>query len=835
AEMGGVERQLVLYNCGGRVEMVVRRLWGVWWCGDDDGSTRVVVAVAVASAEMGGVERRLVAGGLAGKVWWRRKNWPKNEREGGGTVGRVGRGGRRGRDPWGGNDDHVDELNGYGNDQGVGANGGVKGVNGNEFLACNPKEYDGMGGAVVLTRWIEKMESVQDMSGCSIDQKVKYTTGSLVEFCPSHEMQRLKIEFWNHVMVGAAMLRILIVAKQGNKGYGFYQMDTEEVSDRFVDPCFVNGLEAYDGEINLGVEENMISNEYAVKLCLEHEVKKEIKRDDVEPGVIFGRSILRMTKAIPNFGVGTITIHPDIDPFLEETEEKEKGNDDWDRLLDFNIDDIPLLEDERPIIETMAYHDKYKKILNEIWKDKVELDGKIVKEKEDAVKTIKGEALKEKDDPGAFIFPIRFEGQVNKNALANTGSDINTMPYRIYETLGREDMKKGVTTLIAKFLILEIPIDHDSPIIVGRGFLRMIGGIVNTTERLFLTFDGFCHQTFRAARSDIMRNVKSDSDEEENYQIKRNKFRASIYGPKPASYLNCNDPVGRSLATETTMGTHDDEARSSRSKHSRQHETVEEVFLPQVHHEFLLWEGCNRDTKSMYNTRLAQLLPRHIYSPCVVNWDALNRIGCDGEIDDILRIRLHEAGFEEEIFTFVAWIRAFNINEPIYVELATSFTQLMNLMKLGLYQAVKLEEEGFNVYFKGEDVVRSLRALIYYRDLDTITLRDLIDSDGKLIPDDPQPGVPRVGIPRPPRASMQDLNDRMGRMEIRKEAVERMEYRQSYHWDRYQGVFEHIAEVYSVSFQGAYNPPGYAQSQYDQYYQQYPPPPPQYPQQQDDE
>ncbi|GJU92690.1 hypothetical protein Tco_1317446 [Tanacetum coccineum] len=36
-----------------------------------------------------------------------------------------------------------------------------------EFLACNPKEYDGKGGAIVYTRWIEKMESVQDMSGCT--------------------------------------------------------------------------------------------------------------------------------------------------------------------------------------------------------------------------------------------------------------------------------------------------------------------------------------------------------------------------------------------------------------------------------------------------------------------------------------------------------------------------------------------------------------------------------------------------------------------------------------------------------------------------------------------
>ncbi|GKC57671.1 hypothetical protein Tco_1085269 [Tanacetum coccineum] len=43
------------------------------------------------------------------------------------------------------------------------------------------------------------------------------------------------------------------------------------------------------------------------------------------------------------------------------------------------------------------------------------------------------------------------------------------------------------------------------------------------------------------------------------------------------------------------------------------------------------------------------------------------------------------------------------------------------------------------------------------------------------------PGVPRVGIPRPPRASMQDLYDRMGRMEIRPDAIERMEYKQSYH------------------------------------------------------
>ncbi|GKD37674.1 hypothetical protein Tco_1257881 [Tanacetum coccineum] len=114
---------------------------------------------------------------------------PAAESLGGGTGVRVGRGGR-GRRPREGNDKRVDDLNGQGNDQGIGANGGVEGVirnnvgnvivNGDwvgcsykEFLACNHKEYNGKGGVVVLTRWIEKMESVQDMSGCSVDQKVK--------------------------------------------------------------------------------------------------------------------------------------------------------------------------------------------------------------------------------------------------------------------------------------------------------------------------------------------------------------------------------------------------------------------------------------------------------------------------------------------------------------------------------------------------------------------------------------------------------------------------------------------------------------------------------------
>ncbi|GJU82884.1 hypothetical protein Tco_1285249 [Tanacetum coccineum] len=131
---------------------------------------------------------------MSPRVMTRSAGRPAAESLGGGTGERVGRGGR-GRRPREGNDERIDELNGQGNDQGLGANGGAPDfstiiaqqlqnllpsmlaqvsnrgnvgnkngnvvnenvgnviVNGNrvgcsymEFLACKPKEYDGKGG-----------------------------------------------------------------------------------------------------------------------------------------------------------------------------------------------------------------------------------------------------------------------------------------------------------------------------------------------------------------------------------------------------------------------------------------------------------------------------------------------------------------------------------------------------------------------------------------------------------------------------------------------------------------------------------------------------------------
>ncbi|GKB96941.1 hypothetical protein Tco_0983078 [Tanacetum coccineum] len=242
----------------------------------------------------------------------------------------------------------------------------------------------------------------------------------------------------------------------------FYKMKIDEVSERYIAPCFVNVKSCLDYEVKKG--QKLVKKELIVALRGELYFVKFVinpEEDDVEPGVILGRSFLRIAKGIVDFGNEVITVYPEPDPFEDDFKKTGKSPDDWDHLLDFNFDDIPkfgeelpplvckmgkssrkkkrvmdnlnlfyqdigpsssvgrhltqeeatkealairisqkfaLLEDVRPVLETIAYHDKYKKVLDEIWKDKVDLDKMVVKEEEEAIKKVKGEALKEKDD-----------------------------------------------------------------------------------------------------------------------------------------------------------------------------------------------------------------------------------------------------------------------------------------------------------------------------------------------------------------------------------------------------------------------------------------------------
>ncbi|GJS24535.1 retrotransposon ORF1 [Tanacetum coccineum] len=597
----------------------------------------------------------------------------------------------------------------------------------------------------------------------------------------------------------------------------FHKMEIEEVTDRYVAPCFINGFEAYASEINLRKEENMISNEFAVKLCLDHEVKcrhKVVKKELI----VALRGEIYFVKFIIN------PEEDDVKPgvVLGSSGETEKIDDDWDLLLDdLDFGDIPeiegveippfvckmgknsrnkrkqlekyqmiysdmgpslrfaILEEERPVIETMAYSDKYKKILDEICIDKMKLDREMKKEEEDAIIKVKGEALIEKEDPGAFVILIRLEAKINLNALADTGSNINVMPYRVYKELGREELKNvnrgitmlnhskaepmgllkdvlchvGVTTIIAKFLILDMPIERDTPTLVGREFLYTCGSILNTIERITSTFDGIYHQTFRAAKTSL-NSEESDSDDEEDYGIQRNSFEHRLW-------------------EHMTMrpNPHDPNAPNNMRRWRKQ-----------------CFRGCGEAIDEMLTIKLSVAAFHKLYS--TYEFDEV----C---VDDELRTK--------KIIKFRLYGRAF------------SWTLLEFARRLKLYHSDEINEEGFHVYFQGglrsdehfnareywlsisreenlslsrshastiqkpilrliamwmrrkgassqkesmiycgqfitkiakkknllsEKVLNSLSTPIYCRALDTTTHRESINFEGRLIPKVPEPGVP---------------------------------------------------------------------------------------------
>nr|GEY43818.1 putative reverse transcriptase domain-containing protein [Tanacetum cinerariifolium] len=98
-----------------------------------------------------------------------------------------------------------------------------------DFMKCHPLNFKGNEGVVGLTRWIEKIESVFNISGCAIENRVKFATCTLLDaaltwwngqiqtlgleaygmtwevlkkkmtdkYCPQGELKKLEIELWN--------------------------------------------------------------------------------------------------------------------------------------------------------------------------------------------------------------------------------------------------------------------------------------------------------------------------------------------------------------------------------------------------------------------------------------------------------------------------------------------------------------------------------------------------------------------------------------------------------------------------------------------------------------
>ncbi|GJY99319.1 hypothetical protein Tco_0516749 [Tanacetum coccineum] len=205
-----------------------------------------------------------------------------------------------------------------------------------------------------------------------------------------------------------------------------------------------------------------------------------------------------------------------------------------------------------------------------------------------------------------------------------------------------------------------------------------------------------------------------------------------------------------------------------------------------VYHPNLLWAGYSRDSKMKYNIVRSHLLPKQVFVHCVIDWTVLNRMGCAETIEEMLEIKVIEMGGNEEVFSSEAWRRAFDINEPIYMELCHEFFSTFKFNKevtgeeltkkkiirfrlggrahfrsllefarhLGLYNVRKFWRKVFKFTFKERKANGHAKGSRWMWSLDATTLTEMIEPDGRLIAEDPAPGVPRFSISRPLRLTL---------------------------------------------------------------------------------
>ncbi|GKC95853.1 hypothetical protein Tco_1161295 [Tanacetum coccineum] len=239
----------------------------------------------------------------------------------------------------------------------------------------------------------------------------------------------------------------------------------------------------------------------------------------------------------------------------------------------------------------------------------------------------------------------------------------------------------------------------------------------------------------------------------------------------------------------------------------------------------------------MYNTNLAGNLSKQFYSPFIIDWNVLNTLGCDTTIEDMLQIRVNEMRSDDVLFTSEAWKRAFDINEPIYTELCHEFYATFEFDEavaddeLMTKKAIKFrlcgkayamnvldfsKRLGYDKWMKNKGVgpqresliccgqfmtrivkrlgilsngmLNGLSALTYCRTLDANILRELIGSNGRLIPEEITPSIPRVVTPKALRPTTSDVYDKISQLETRIGEIQRMTRRESYHSDIYVKV-----------------------------------------------
>ena len=426
---------------------------------------------------------------------------------------------------------------------------------------------------------------------------------------------------------------------------------------RYSTPCAVEGVRAWDAELNMEYGDNYISEDVLGKIGFVkvdyvdygrkkvRDVKVNIhghifKVDFVvldycftdEPEVVFGRDFLVTTKCTLDFALKELRIdiaelehEQKVDEMIEELRKEMDleevckmskasrkrspsnkltqpttpktssssssltppispkvtqplSHEQKEAIMENLETKIHELMEKKPVIEVLNDYVTYRRKLDAIMTAKSKHQDESFNE-EEKNRVIENGLPKKKMDPGNFVLPIKVNGTTPMYALADTGSSVSVMPFPLYQKLGLGNpqpsecrltmadnsqakamgevrnvrIQVGYQAFLCDFLVLNIPIDKELPLLLGRPFLRTCGAIIDMGQGTMTIDDGVLKQTYYPKPIRGRKDYVYEEDEEEYFgcfEVGRDDEGRPMYGPKTPTFFDIEDEMERALAME---------------------------------------------------------------------------------------------------------------------------------------------------------------------------------------------------------------------------------------------------------------------------------------------
>ncbi|GJW12461.1 retrovirus-related pol polyprotein from transposon TNT 1-94 [Tanacetum coccineum] len=188
----------------------------------------------------------------------------------------------------------------------------------------------------------------------------------------------------------------------------------------------------------------------------------------------------------------------------------------------------------------------YKKKLDEILIGKKRLNKKEFSE-EDKVGIIEHGLPKKMWGPKNYVLPVKISSVVEMVALVDTGAsvmgEVKNMRIQI-----------GYQAYVVDLLILDIPVDPELPLLLGRPFLRTYGAIIDMGICTLYIDDGVIRHTYFPkpwSKSYVEAfEIEGEDDWLGSFEVGRDEDGNVKYGPVAPSFIDIEDDMERALAME---------------------------------------------------------------------------------------------------------------------------------------------------------------------------------------------------------------------------------------------------------------------------------------------